>query len=72
MDSCDCENVAQYLTLKRQVDIFMFYCDGIPASKLIYFFTLKFTFMHNFSINQSSLISKVFHQNYFHPKNFTT
>ncbi|KAG5679509.1 hypothetical protein PVAND_009072 [Polypedilum vanderplanki] len=32
MDSCDCENVVKYLTLKRQVDIFMFYCDAIPAN----------------------------------------
>jgi hypothetical protein len=45
MDSCDCENVAQYLTVRRQVDIFSFYCDAIPMSKHYSYYFYSFLFM---------------------------
>lgn len=31
MASCDCEKVRRFLLYKREIDIFMFYCDAIPA-----------------------------------------
>jgi Leucine-rich repeat (LRR) protein len=33
MRPCDCEKVRQFLVYKRDVDIFSFYCDAIPAGE---------------------------------------